>query len=382
MKKKKILLCLCGITPQIITETLYALTIQQTPPFIPNEIHIITTKLGKKIIIEKLLHPMDGRFYQFIKEYNLSGINFREENIYVITQNGYDIDDIKNERDSTIVAKFILKTVKKLCSNPDYIIHASLAGGRKTMSFYLGMAMQFYGKKEDELSHVLVSPPFENHPDFFYPPSTPRNLLIHNPSTKRLELINSSNADINLVKLPFLKLGSQFPKTVSIDSLEEHVKIMQENIENTFSPNIYFYPEKLEIHIEKQIIRLTPLEGAIYFVLIKRKKECNKKVCNINCFDCYTNPYYINIDEIINFLRHKWGDFSSRLTSIEKRLLSKTDLRSWFLQHRSRINRKIQEKNHSGFGKIESKGNYGGKVYGIKANKDAIFIESPKRESN
>ena len=44
------------------------------------------------------------------------------------------------------------------------------------MGFYLGYAFSLYARPQDRLSHVLVSSPFESHPEFFYPPATPRRL--------------------------------------------------------------------------------------------------------------------------------------------------------------------------------------------------------------
>ncbi|HNU20229.1 MAG TPA: CRISPR-associated ring nuclease, partial [Hydrogenophilus thermoluteolus] len=44
---RRILLAVSGLTPQIVTETLYAL-IHQPQPFVPTEIHLITTLEGAK----------------------------------------------------------------------------------------------------------------------------------------------------------------------------------------------------------------------------------------------------------------------------------------------------------------------------------------------
>lgn len=43
--------------------------------------------------------------------------------------------------DQEALADFIVKEVAQLCADPNRIVHASLAGGRKTMTFYLGYAM-------------------------------------------------------------------------------------------------------------------------------------------------------------------------------------------------------------------------------------------------
>lgn len=44
--KRKILLAVTGLSPQIVTETLYALAVGQDTPWIPDEIHLITSCEG------------------------------------------------------------------------------------------------------------------------------------------------------------------------------------------------------------------------------------------------------------------------------------------------------------------------------------------------
>ena len=48
---KRILIASCGLNPQILTETLYALVHDPIEPFIPTEIHLIT----KVLVLVKLL---------------------------------------------------------------------------------------------------------------------------------------------------------------------------------------------------------------------------------------------------------------------------------------------------------------------------------------
>jgi len=43
---RRILLAVCGLSPQIVTETLYALASAPDLPFVPTEVHLITTREG------------------------------------------------------------------------------------------------------------------------------------------------------------------------------------------------------------------------------------------------------------------------------------------------------------------------------------------------
>ncbi|PJA57556.1 MAG: TIGR02584 family CRISPR-associated protein, partial [Rhodocyclales bacterium CG_4_9_14_3_um_filter_68_10] len=44
--ERRILLAATGLSPQVVTETLYALTQRRAPAFVPTEIHLVTTAEG------------------------------------------------------------------------------------------------------------------------------------------------------------------------------------------------------------------------------------------------------------------------------------------------------------------------------------------------
>jgi len=58
--KRKILLAVTGLSPQIVTETLYALAVGQDTPWIPDEIHLITSCEGAERARLSLLDPVAG----------------------------------------------------------------------------------------------------------------------------------------------------------------------------------------------------------------------------------------------------------------------------------------------------------------------------------
>ena len=91
---KNILLAVVGLSPQVITETLFALHQQNRRV---DAIHIITTRQGKEEINAHLLSPGDGKYYRYLREYNIDpeSINFGFGNIHTIKdRNGMEIDDI------------------------------------------------------------------------------------------------------------------------------------------------------------------------------------------------------------------------------------------------------------------------------------------------
>ena len=201
---RRILLCATGLSPQIVTETLYALAVQDG--WIPDEIHLITTVEGKQHALLRLLEddPNERHFYRLCEDYQLdaSAIRFNADTIHVIQgRTGEPLEDIRSRAENTAAADAIMTIVHELTADPDSVIHASIAGGRKTMGFFLGYAMSLFGREQDRLSHVLVSQPFETHLQFYYPPKQPRVLFDRNNKPHK-----TNEAEITLADIPYVRL--------------------------------------------------------------------------------------------------------------------------------------------------------------------------------
>uniref|UniRef100_UPI00359318F9 CRISPR-associated ring nuclease Csm6 n=1 Tax=Thiocapsa sp. TaxID=2024551 RepID=UPI00359318F9 len=177
---RRVLLAVTGLSPQIVTETLFALATRKRDPWIPTEIHLITTAEGAERARLSLLHPKSGWFLRLCRDYGLPSIRFDTELIRELqAAAGMPLTDIRTLDDNTAAADAITEQVRILTADPHAALHVSIAGGRKTMGFYLGYALSLYGRPQDRLSHVLVSAPYESHPQFFYP--TPESDVIHTP---------------------------------------------------------------------------------------------------------------------------------------------------------------------------------------------------------
>ncbi len=371
---KKILLCVSGITPQIITETLYALAVLRDPPFIPNEIHVITTSIGRDFIFENLLDPDKGHFFRLIKDYKIPQPKFDIETIHVIGDDKEDVIDIVDDKTNELTANFILHKVKDLCSVEENWVHASIAGGRKTMSLFLGMGMQFYGKEIDEMSHVLVNPPFENHPDFYFPPNPPKKLTVRDFKSGRYYKISTEEAKITLAYIPFVRFNLDANSKIAKDiKLNFIVDIAQKRIQECVT-NIEISETDLSVTISSKKIDLTPLERAIYFYFVMQKLRCERDICPVDCSDCYLLPTKFDLYEILDYYKKIIGSLSRRAENFEL-YLKKIDIRSWFLQHKSRINNKIKKVDFTCKAIIKDVGPYGSKAYGIDVPKEKIVIK-------
>ncbi|KUJ94897.1 MAG: CRISPR-associated protein [Desulfonauticus sp. 38_4375] len=373
-----ILLCLSGLTPQVITESLYALAFKYNPPFIPHQIKVLTTAKGKALIQEKLLHPVEGRFFHLCEEYNLGSIIFDEEDIYVF-KGEEELWDLQNSLENSLVADFILQKVKEICLPQENIVYASLSGGRKTMSFYLGMAMQFYAKKTDKLFHVLVNPSFENHPEFFFPSKIDKNIMVYDAEAKKMVVKKSQEAEIKLAEIPFVRLRDKLNWDMDKKlSFKEQVQAVEYSLQQNYCLELDM--ENTSIVYQDRVVKLTPLEFSIYFVLLDSKKGCNNKEC-IRCAKCFLNPREFPVENFILILKKIWGNWSLRVENIEKRLTTKDTL-SWFLQNKSRINSKINSVFKGKHLEIVGKKNYGSTTYGVFVVKEQVKFKGFKLFSN
>lgn len=208
---RRVLLAVTGLTPQVLTETLYALAVASAPTFTPTEIHLVTTAEGAERARLSLLDPAAGQFHALCRDYGLSGrIDFSPENIHVIADAAdaaSTLTDIRTPQDNTLAADCLLGHVRRLCADETCALHVSIAGGRKTMGFFLGYALSLFGRPQDRLSHVLVSEPFESLVDFYFPPATPRVLY-----TRDGRPVHTADARVMLAEIPFVRLRSGLPK--------------------------------------------------------------------------------------------------------------------------------------------------------------------------
>ncbi len=207
---RRILLCVVGLSPQVVTETIFALTILQSPPFKPTEIYVITTRDGGERVILTLLDNESGAFFKLAQDYNLDLPKnaFVPDHVRVIHNNyGVPLDDIVTGEDNRAAADALSDFLRQLTEDSSAAIHVSIAGGRKTMGFFVGYALSLFGRQQDRLSHVLVPVEFEGHPQFFYPPPKPQVLF-----TRDNRPVRTDSARVSLADIPFVRLRHGVPQ--------------------------------------------------------------------------------------------------------------------------------------------------------------------------
>lgn len=194
---KNILLAAMGTSPQVLTETLYAIHMQGKP--FPDEVYLITSENAKAKTVEWLFEK--GQIKRLKDHHNLPDFKFELSHILLMEDdNGEAVFDGREEDDQKSIADSITRIVTRFTADENCRIHASIAGGRKTMAFYLGYAMSMFGRDQDILSHVFVSKEFEFTEQFFFP------TLNDNHIAKNNQILNTKNAQVTLAEIPFVRM--------------------------------------------------------------------------------------------------------------------------------------------------------------------------------
>ena len=259
---RKILLATVGLSPQVVTETAYALMMSDNSPFIPSEIVIISTTTGAKNAKEKLLGTANARISwleRLYREYSSSSLP-TVDFVTVTSRAGIELDDIDSIESSAAFADKILETVREITNDDNSILYASIAGGRKTMSFYLGYALSVLGRDRDRLYHVLVAPPFESNPEFYFPTRDTQM-----PRDQKGLVRDNSDAIINLVNIPFVRLRYLDHKVISQSlGFEESI----ESLNKSYDHRLVIDVAGRKLQVGDTEIKLQPIDFAIYLVFV------------------------------------------------------------------------------------------------------------------
>jgi len=288
---KNILLAVTGLSPQVITETLFAL--HQDARRV-DAIHIITTRDGKDLIYSWLLAGGSGKYFRYLEEYVIkpNEIDFSHRNVHVVTdEHGVEIADITDEKDNERLLKKCLELAFQFTSDPENSVMFSIAGGRKTMSSCLTLAAQMYGRRQDRIYHVLVSPEFEGNRDFYYPPKESVRIELRDKNGHPVYK-ETGYARITLVPIPFFSirnyLSPEFlkepldPGTLMLSLIREEESRLIVNLINR------------KITYKNMELDLMPAHMALYAFFAMQKKECTKDTegCG-KCIDCFMDIRHV-----------------------------------------------------------------------------------------
>jgi len=376
------------MTPQIITETLYAIT-QRLDERV-DEIRVITTLAGRNRILKDLFDPVAGQFFAFCRDFGIdpATIKFDETTITLLRlPDGRQLEDIRSEEDNRHAADQICEIVRALTRDDDTRLHASVAGGRKTMSIFLTAAMQLFGRVHDRLSHVLVSEDFETHPQFFYKPPVARELTLKDRLTGETRRISTDQAQIHLADIPFIRL-----RGIISDWLGDGVKTYGDLVRRAQSDlDLLDSAHDLRLHLRERAVRVADREIKLaereFFVyllfawlrrnergvdgMVEIKEITRDDLDKVFRLITAARDAEVGIEECESFPRY---DF---LANLAKRIESDNpidadDARKTFTETRSRINHKLEVAGLPKRYLLDSQGERGSMRYGLQVAPERI----------
>lgn len=377
----EVLVLAVGTTPQIITETIYAL-IHGSPPIRPDKIHVVTTATGRTIVTDRLLK--NGIFDEFVREFRLEGLAIGDDDCIVPHDGkGCEIDDIIGSHESEAMGNLITSLIRTLSQDEHVRLHCSIAGGRKTMSFYMGAALQLFGRPWDRLYHVLVSPEFESNPLFFYKPKRNRVIESRLPDGTMTKL-ETKNAQIHLAELPFIRLRDKL--SLQGKSFHDLVKEGQEKIDTaTFQPELFVNIASRTVQIGPYTIQMNPAHLIVYSELLRNKTTgCvhpERPYC-LECTDCFQPLSSLlseqALERMIHDYRNIYRNAPYRADELHAQWKKRTGTES-IRQALSKITRSITEgvtdERIRPYYVVSAERIYAGSRYGVRIEKGKITIQ-------
>lgn len=216
--QRTVLIATTGLSPAILTETVWALA-REKPAVIPDEIIVLTTQPGKMKIAEQLFGPDEvwrQLRHTLLGKYadNDPRLDFdtTPDRVHVVHHRvgtrRVPLDELATPEQNTAFADAIVDELWKYTSKPDTRVVASLAGGFKTMSALMLSAMQLLANPGDRVTHVLVSGGFDTAtPPFFFPEQHTQDLKARDGSALRAA---HAAPLIQLIDLPLIPLRRWF----------------------------------------------------------------------------------------------------------------------------------------------------------------------------
>lgn len=358
-----ILIAVTGLTPQIVTEAFYCLTVQQKTPV--HEIYIFTTQKGKEVLMgqgEKDFMPktpFKKELYQLCKDYNVEipKFEYNDEHIIVAREESVELPDIRTDEHNILFPNKVSEFLKEKSADHNNILYSVISGGRKSMSVHLSLAMTIFGRVHDKLYHVLTSE--ENEFKNFYPKNKEEDELLE------------------ISEIPFIRLRSFIASTnedaqIFSKKYNEIVEFTQNKLQFISNSNkLVIDAGRKTLQYGDNSLRLEPLHFAFYFQFIQLNLE-GKQGLSIN--DIVSDEF---ANKLKLFINENYGEYY--LDDDSKSTWWKTkDRDTYFRQIRSKINQNLEDLLPGSYEqsqyKIESDRDYGNTKYFIPASSDKIQI--------
>lgn len=209
INKRTVLITSMGMSPSVLTETVWSLA-HQTSPVIPDEIVVIVAKNAAAKLRKELFEGENSVWNRLLASFRKEKLEidgklaFGAASIHIIPDaQGDEMWDLRSSDDNLIAADFMLRQIRQYTETPDTELIVSIAGGRKTMSALLFSCMTLLGRDCDRIVHVLLPQELEggSEPPFYFPEKG-----ISYTSVRSGKKIKSNKLRSELFEVPFVRM--------------------------------------------------------------------------------------------------------------------------------------------------------------------------------
>jgi CRISPR-associated protein (TIGR02584 family) len=287
-EREIVLVTTIGTSPSVLTSTIWALAEQQR--LLPHRIKVLTTRLGRQRLIEKVFTPspdFDGRtaWESLCESLEAGGFDLRGRlefapspaflrvftAIAASERIARELDDITSQSENEQVADAMLEMLRSV-TNDDTQIIASIAGGRKTVSALFYACMSLIGRSSDRIIHVVVNEPFDCpdlQPAFIFPAQPKAKLKSRDGRSFCVR-----DAKLSIVEVPFVPLANLFPKELGRTPgrfsalVAQYREAGQRHVLDGLE--LVIHRSRREIAVNGQVVSLGPREQALLIFLAEQ----------------------------------------------------------------------------------------------------------------
>ena len=307
-----ILLAVTGMSPAVLTETVWALA-NENPPVIPERVVVITTIAGRQAIERELLTPAkqdaqspERRLQPAASSGNCSlplspeapalwqelrlailGPDAAKQELLILepprlveapnprTGQTDWLEDLRTPAENNATANFLLHELRRWTEAPDTRLVVSIAGGRKTMGALLYACVSLLGRETDRLTHVLVNDPFDDprlSPKFYFPRQRRQQL-----QTADGRQCQPADARIDLADIPFVPFRNLFERDLirkpsSFIELVQRCRLKVRELAR-HDVRLSLTPSRLVVTVNGRQVKLSPLQGLLLLFLADNAKS-------------------------------------------------------------------------------------------------------------
>ena len=314
------LICVTGLTPQVVTECFFALA-HSDAPILAAEVVILSTARGATLAQQRLAPAFAAMCGQY---------GWPEPTIRVEVIGTPPLDDIRTDADNDALADALARLVSAATRRSELPLVACISGGRKSMSALLALTMALYARPQDRIAHVLVNEPFETLPEFYFPTLPASDFILRDGTT-----ISTAKAQLSLAFTPFPSFRMSL-----FEANEAGGASFQRAVRNA---QIVLRPAQLEvclkplsIVLESVVLPLTGQPLAVFAWLAWRTAQRMPAVASREFIE---QPHAL-LTELRPFLVENTSPLSldqQRFDALWQRASNAGDLNTWYSEKLARI---------------------------------------------